>query len=98
MKRCLKCDRCVDFGRARLFLRPGAVAAAAVARGDDARLVKRSSAIASMLSTARDGDAERGYAPAEIWLADPVMLVMLEPFESVDIRRYACLSHRVFQA
>lgn len=51
-----------------------------------------------MLSTARDGDAERGYAPEEIWLADPVMLVIFEPFESVDILRYACLSHRVFQA
>lgn len=99
IKRCLKCDRCVDFGRARLFLRPCAVLAPdAVARGDDARLVKRSSAIASMLSTARDGDAERGYAPAEIWLADPVTLVILEPFESVDIRRYACLSHNVFHA
>lgn len=106
MKRCLKCDLCVDLGRARLFLRAGAVApgaaaaaaAAAVARGDDARLINRSSAIASILSTARDGDAERGYAPEEIWLTDPVMLVIFEPFESVDMRRYACFSHRVFQA
>lgn len=98
MKRCLKCDLCVDFGRARLFLRPGAVAFGTVARGDEARLIKRSSAIASMLSTARDGDAERGYALEEIWLADPVTLVIFEPLESVDIRRYACFSHRVFQA
>ena len=93
MKRCLKCDRCVDFGRARLFLR-----AVAVLRGDEARLLKRSSAMASMLSTARDGDAERGYAPEDIWLVDPVTLVIFEPFESVDMRRYACLSHRVFHA
>lgn len=93
MKRCLKCDRWVDFGRALLFLRPGAVV-----RGGDEWSIKRSSAIASMLSTARDGDAERGNAPKETWVADPATLVMFEPFESVDIRRYACFSHRVFHA
>jgi hypothetical protein len=82
MKRCLKCDLCVDFGRARLFLR-----VSPLARGDDERFGKRSSAIASMLSTARDGHTGRGYAPEEIWLADPAMLVIFEPFESVDIRR-----------
>ena len=61
-------------------------------------MTSESSSIADMLSIMRLGDAERRCWLYSSWLTDAVELFMLDPIESLDILRYACFSHNVFQA
>ncbi len=45
------------------------------------------------------GDTERGNVPHWACVVEVgVLLVRLDPMDSVDMRRYSCFSHRVFHA
>ena len=51
-----------------------------------------------MLSRTRGGEAERGNKPHCPEVVVVGVLLKVDPMESVDMRRYSCLSYRAFQA
>lgn len=82
----------MDFGRGRFALRAGSAA-------ETPLLLTEFSSIELMFSGTRGGEAERGSELHCGWVAmTGVLLAKVEPIESVDIRRYSCLSYRVFHA